>query len=111
MATGKAPFDHHLKGIRHAFHEMVKPYSGVINARGTHLGYVTFELGITYDGKTVMREVGPFDMTEDFDDPRMQKQIGKGLADATRDACHEMMDPDGELKTISVREVYKEIGA
>lgn len=106
MATGRQPFDSHMKGIRHAFQKMVQPYLGSIQAKGTQLGYVTFEIGLHYQDKTVMREVGPFDMTEDFDHKAGQKKIGMALAKATKEACHEMMDPTGDMKTISVKEVY-----
>ena len=103
---GKPTFDHHLKGIQRAFHDMARPYTSVVQAKGTQFGYVTFELGLHYQDTTVVREVGPFDMAEDFDQERTQKKIGAALADAAKDAIFEMMDPTGELKTLSVKEVY-----
>ena len=109
MATGNPEFEHHVKGIRHAFHEIIKPYSGVINVEGTQLGFATFKLGISYNGRMIIREVGPFDMAKDFDHKDTQKKIGKALAEATMDACQEMMDPHGNLQTISVKEVYAEV--
>ena len=109
MATGKAPFDHHLKGIRHAFEEMVKPYTGTIRPMGTQFGFVTFEISLHYQDETRVREVGPFDMAKDFDHKRGQDAIGKALAKATKDVLHEMMDPHGECKTISVKETYESI--
>lgn len=111
MATGPAAFEYHLKAIRHTFQEMVKPYTGSILARGTQLGFVTFELCIRYNDRKVLREVGPFDMAEDFDYIKTRDKVGKALGEAARDACHEMMDPAGEMKTKSAREVYEEIGA
>ena len=109
MAIGKAPFDHHLKGIRHAFEEMAKPYTGTIRPIGTQFGYVTFEISLHYQDVTRVREVGPFDMAEDFDHKRGQEAIGMALAKATKDAYLEMMDPHGEMKTLSVKEVYDDV--
>ena len=106
MAISKTPFDVHLKGIKHACEVIVRPYTSVIQVKGTQFGYVTFEIGLYYQDKIVVREVGPFDMAEDFDrDPARQK-VAKALAEAAMDACNEMMDPHGEMKTISVKEAY-----
>ena len=109
MAIGKAPFDVHLKGIKAAFHTMVKPYHGLIQVKGTQFGMVTFEMLVSHDTYTVKREVGPFDMAEDFDHKTAQEKVARKLADAVKDMVHEMMDPDGECQTISVKDVYAEM--
>ncbi len=109
MAVGVQPFDLYVKALGNTFHEIVKPYISDFHARKMSHGFV-IEIGLHYQDKTVVRKVGPFDIAEDFDDPGMRKRIGRALGEATMEAYFEMMDPTGELKTLSVKEVYANKG-
>lgn len=108
MAMGRPPWDITFKAIDREFQGMIKPYSGWIRKSGTQFGFVTFHLTVAYGGMEMKRDVGPFDMNAD-DWMALENKIAHGLVEATKDAKLELMDPTGELKTKSAREVYADL--
>lgn len=108
MATGRPPWDYTFKAIDRSFRGMIKPYSGWISQSGTQIGWVTFYLTIAHGGTEVKRSVGPFDINAKYWQV-LEKKIAAALVDAINEAKLELMDPHGEMKTISVKEVYADV--
>lgn len=105
MSTKAPPWDRVLKDITKGMQKAVAPYSGRIETQNSHLGYPLLTLVVAY-GKTEVRREVQLSYTSDGDQDALRRDIQNQIIPALDEAVAEIMDPGGNMKTISVKEVY-----